>query len=354
MTATRSQNESRRWVPYRNLATETVPPYGVMQVVRSVHARDGTVVLEIDRPGAVSTIQYYVNGPSAVAPNHFGMATADWPARARWSGGAAPQVSGTPWGPKAGSWDLFAGLEGFQILGDVTEVDANHKTVMVHGYPLVPSPRCTACTASGLSQSVQVEIAGVANMPTPPAPPPGVTDPRVPCSLCGNVNGTFLLSLASTAGGRPWYGVQAYWGYPYWGYYGAYRWGWYYGGGYSFGAESALNFRPDPAECLWTGSAVAGPCTTAETQNPYASTFKIHFDVKYQQQLDVTLLRVIAESLPGQFAFLVWEKTLPGILECDDFLALDETLDPKEGFQSICDGGTVGSGSPSSARVTVM
>jgi len=354
MSAPRSQNEALRWVPFQNQTQYTVPPYGVLQVVRADHARDGTVVLGMHRPEPASVVQYYLNGPSPIAPSRHGMATADWPARARWSGSTAPAVGNIPWGPKAGSWDLYAGLPGFQILGDVSQSDANHKTVMVHGYAIDPSPRCTACTSTGLPASVQVEIAGVANMPPPPSPPPGVTDPRVPCSLCENINATFLLSLTSNAGGHPWYAATSYWGYPYWGYAGPYYWGYYYVGGYSYGRATALNFRPDPAECYWTSATSDGPCTDATDQNPYSHQFRIHFDVRYQQQVDTTLLHVFAEGLPGRFVFLGWEKEIPGLLECDDFLALDETLDPMEGFVAICDGGTAGSGNPSSARVTVL
>lgn len=101
----------QRWLPFKNLAGEEVPPFAVMKVTEWDGEDEWLKIEKPDEDNA--TCDIVVNGPTAIPANGFGSCTADFPARVKCQSAFS---SGTC-GVQAGSWELKSSKAGFLAQG---------------------------------------------------------------------------------------------------------------------------------------------------------------------------------------------------------------------------------------------
>ena len=100
-----------------NKSTETIPPYGCIQMIGSSEI-DGTTYIEVDRPFDYTASvmgPFLLNGPGECLPDEIG--TAQWGPIFRATKDSATYTTGTRMGPVASSFDLSKGCL-FTYVGD--------------------------------------------------------------------------------------------------------------------------------------------------------------------------------------------------------------------------------------------
>lgn len=101
----------------KNSTAETVPPYGVMQVIGAA-AHDEEEEYAIAKPTGSSNAKFLINGPLSIGPGDWGHGTSRYPAVIAYDPGTPP-LSPTPgslWGP-FGDWKISINGTGFLITG---------------------------------------------------------------------------------------------------------------------------------------------------------------------------------------------------------------------------------------------
>ncbi len=100
-----------------NKSTETIPPYGCIQMIGSSEI-DGTTYIEVDRPFDYSDSvvgPFLLNGPGECLKDEIG--TAQWGPIFRATKDSSTYTTGTRMGPVASSFDLSKGCL-FTFIGD--------------------------------------------------------------------------------------------------------------------------------------------------------------------------------------------------------------------------------------------
>jgi hypothetical protein len=106
-----------------NKSTETIPPYGCVQMIGSSEI-DGTTYIEVDRPFDYTDSvmgPFLLNGPGECLQDEIG--TAQWGPVFRATKDSATYTTGTRMGPVASSFDLSKGCLFTYIGDDEQEVD---------------------------------------------------------------------------------------------------------------------------------------------------------------------------------------------------------------------------------------
>lgn len=111
----RSPHRQQRWLDCKNVGSQSIPAYGVVQIDDTERVESVRTVLNVKRPTTDGHCNVMINGPLAIAENGSGVCTNDFPAYALYSG--SPAVSEV-WGSTANSFMLKKNARGFIILGD--------------------------------------------------------------------------------------------------------------------------------------------------------------------------------------------------------------------------------------------
>lgn len=111
-------------IPFKNIDTQTVPAFAVMQVTGSV-TEDGVAFLECRQPGTTLGSDFAVNGPSQVRPGEKGMCCRQGDLQVLYDEGS-PQA-GQAWGPRANQWSLS---RGYPATITVLEVPRPQNTIL--------------------------------------------------------------------------------------------------------------------------------------------------------------------------------------------------------------------------------
>jgi hypothetical protein len=107
---------------YVNKSTETIPPYGCVQMVGSSDL-DGTTYIEVKRPFEYASSvmgPFLLNGPGECLPDEIG--TAQWGPIFRAKKDSSTYSTGTRMGPKASAFELEKGCL-FSYIGDDEQED---------------------------------------------------------------------------------------------------------------------------------------------------------------------------------------------------------------------------------------
>ena len=108
---------------YVNKSTETIPPYGCIQMIGASEI-DGTTYIEVDRPFDYTDSvmgPFLLNGPGECLRDEIG--TAQWGPVFRATKDSSTYTTGTRMGPVASSFDLSKGCLFTFIGNDEQEVD---------------------------------------------------------------------------------------------------------------------------------------------------------------------------------------------------------------------------------------
>ena len=111
----RSPLQQQRWIEIRNVGSQDIPPYGVVEVVDSTEpdGTDSRTVFSVRRPTESSMSNVLFNGFETVPALGYGRATGDFPAWAL----SGSTTAGTKVGTEADSFTLSASSTGFVVLG---------------------------------------------------------------------------------------------------------------------------------------------------------------------------------------------------------------------------------------------
>jgi len=157
-------------VPVRNTSSETIPPYGAMQVASSSLVGDDKV-FNVIKPNGAPGAKVYLNGPAEIPVSEPGHGTDEYPAEALITGTV---VFGAEIGPVNASWALTASGKGFQFLGGlaggVGRVAAKGGTTAGDDFPLIK-----ILNVSGLPKA----FGSIVGYGLPVDPPPGTLH-RIP------------------------------------------------------------------------------------------------------------------------------------------------------------------------------
>lgn len=104
----------REWLDFKNTGSQSVPPFGVIEIAGATNPRSGLVLLSCQRPGSTLRNLYAVNGPMTVAASGFGRCTFR-PTFAKYTGSAPAAYS--CWGPTVDSFELTVNRPGFFATG---------------------------------------------------------------------------------------------------------------------------------------------------------------------------------------------------------------------------------------------
>lgn len=116
MAAPYSGSLAGGWRHFKNTGTETVPPYGVMRIDTFDTSR-GSTLLKCKKPDSTFSRFYAVNGPRRCFADKFGQCVYLAEALAQYDSSATPDDF-QGWGPKSGSWKLWKGYPGFNVIGE--------------------------------------------------------------------------------------------------------------------------------------------------------------------------------------------------------------------------------------------
>jgi hypothetical protein len=117
---------SIRWLPFKNVGGAEAPPFALLRVT-GVGADGVPTVSKPDADGKADL----VNGPTTVADQQQGQATADSPLTVVYDSASGTPAAGDEWGPAAGSWLLTGGKKGWKVYGGATPQDAPAGTGLV-------------------------------------------------------------------------------------------------------------------------------------------------------------------------------------------------------------------------------
>lgn len=112
----RGPHRQQRWVSCKNVGSQTIPAYGVVQVVDASRVEVGRTIIHVKRPTMDGHCNILINSPMPIAEGAFGICTNDFPTYALY-GDDTPAVSEV-WGSKANAFTLKKNKRGFIILGD--------------------------------------------------------------------------------------------------------------------------------------------------------------------------------------------------------------------------------------------
>jgi hypothetical protein len=109
-----------RWMPFKNIGPETVPPYGVIRF-DGTELINGAIVWRAIRPDVEATVgNVAFNGPTSVEVRAFGACTYDAPCRALYSDGSDDDLAvNDDVGPEENQYHLKKGNSGFKVLGGI-------------------------------------------------------------------------------------------------------------------------------------------------------------------------------------------------------------------------------------------
>jgi hypothetical protein len=93
-------------IPFKNVHTQEVPPFGVIELAGSV-VEDGITFLNGTRPSTNLRTEYAINGPSRVAPGDKAVCYRQGDLAVAYDSGTP--VAGQGWGPRADQWTLAKG-----------------------------------------------------------------------------------------------------------------------------------------------------------------------------------------------------------------------------------------------------
>lgn len=156
-----SPPQSIRWLPFRNDAGETIPPFACMRVTGATTA-NGQRVYTVAKPNGSGTV-HMINGPTQVTVAQlYGSGTFDMPATAFYNSGSGTPAFEEFWGPKSGQWSLEKGYSGYRIIGDNLGSGSTARTVVDRIDPyarFIASITGTehTCTTSGTVSTGELE-----------------------------------------------------------------------------------------------------------------------------------------------------------------------------------------------------
>ena len=127
-------------IPFKNFHTQSVPPFGVIELVGS-EVEDGVTFLKGTRPSTTLRTEYAINGPSRVAAGDKGVCYRQGDLAAAYDT-SSPAV-GQGWGPRGDQWTLSKGYPAIVTVHGVR--DAANK--ILHG-ALAPLSRVMGMAAS--------------------------------------------------------------------------------------------------------------------------------------------------------------------------------------------------------------
>lgn len=111
-----SPPQSIRWLPFRNDAGETIPPFACMRVTGATTA-NGQRVYTVAKPNGSGTV-HMINGPTQVTVAQlYGAGSLETPATVLYNTSSGTPAHGETWGPKGGQWSLEKGYAGYTIIG---------------------------------------------------------------------------------------------------------------------------------------------------------------------------------------------------------------------------------------------
>jgi hypothetical protein len=121
----RSSFFRKPWVIVSNSTSETIPPYGVMQIESVGKNSGGELVYTVAKPGSTGYPWYLVNGPFAIAAGKEGVGTnLVQGGYVMVDPGASPAIFST-YGPQTNQWYIGSSTSGFCILGGDDTVAEN-------------------------------------------------------------------------------------------------------------------------------------------------------------------------------------------------------------------------------------
>lgn len=115
-------------LPFVNQASETAPPFAVMQISGAVNDARGAFPTIIKPTGSGGV--YLINGPTPVLPGRAGAASRNFPAVARHENVSTP-VFGQEWGPTQNAWGLVPTSTGYRIVGGSRNVASGHQVLVM-------------------------------------------------------------------------------------------------------------------------------------------------------------------------------------------------------------------------------
>lgn len=110
-----------RWLPIKNVSSETLPAHGIARVSSATSS-----LITVTKPIQEDDAIYIINGASALATNEKGVGTFDRPVVVAYDTGT-PSIR-QRWGPEDDSWALTTKSSGYIVIGDI---DATAKTMLV-------------------------------------------------------------------------------------------------------------------------------------------------------------------------------------------------------------------------------
>ncbi len=127
-------------IPFKNFHTQSVPPFGVIELVGS-EVEDGVTFLKGTRPSTTLRTEYAINGPSRVAAGDKGVCYRQGDLAAAYDT-SSPAV-GQGWGPRGDQWTLSKGYPAIVTVHGLR----NAANKILHG-ALAPLSRVMGLAAS--------------------------------------------------------------------------------------------------------------------------------------------------------------------------------------------------------------
>lgn len=114
-----------RWLEFNNTTGVQVPAFAVMRIsdykpptANTSLSKKSEDILSIFQPSTFGSQHlHYINGPTPVDNNAFGLCTNQWPAWALYDQSDGTPVIGDFWGPRNATWKLKKSTGGFRIAG---------------------------------------------------------------------------------------------------------------------------------------------------------------------------------------------------------------------------------------------
>ena len=152
--------QERRWKSYRNVADESVPAFGVVDIGQARQSSLGHVLFDGNKPRQGNAIRA-ANGPTSVGVDGVGIFTTDWPTFVRIEDAAEEPEFGDNWGVADGSFVLQEkndglALFGFQCLGFTIDNGGVRRTLVEPLQPMILKAKTNEKITAGSSGIVSI------------------------------------------------------------------------------------------------------------------------------------------------------------------------------------------------------
>jgi hypothetical protein len=113
---TRGPHRQERWIACKNVGSQDIPGYGVVQVDDASRQNTDETIVHVKRPTADGHCNVLINGPMPITVGKEGVCTNDYPAYGLYADDTP--VTNQVWGSRANAFTLKKNVRGFIIIGD--------------------------------------------------------------------------------------------------------------------------------------------------------------------------------------------------------------------------------------------